>query len=223
MKQRYTKLALLTFALLATANTHAGDEQTWLALATTGSLAQDSKWLYWFDGHARSRDDANGLGVSIIRPGFGYKVSSKLTLWAGYGRIVARRDGPDAQENRIWQQATYPVTTLFGGRLSGRTRLEQRLIESADDTGYRIRQFFRWSRPIGGSDWSWLVANETFIGFNSTDFGQQSGYQQNRAYAGFAMAFAQGKRLELTYLNNHLDGGSSADSTNNNISLAVFF
>lgn len=223
MIHRQIQAAILTLTLLPAVNAIAGDEQTWLALATTESIAQDSKWLYWFDGHARSRDDANGLGVSIIRPGIGYRISSKLTLWAGYGRIVARRDGPDAQENRVWQQATYPITQVLGGKLSGRTRLEQRRIEGADNTGHRIRQFFRWSRPIGGSNWSWLIANETFIGFNETDFGQQSGYQQNRAFAGLALQVAEGKRLEVTYLNNHLDGGRGSDSTNNNISLALFF
>ncbi len=199
----------------------AGEQQTWLAVATNGPVQADSNWLYWFDGHARSQDDASGLGVSIIRPALGYKVSDKLSLWAGYARVVARRAGPDTEEHRIWQQATYPVADLFGGKLSGRTRLEQRLIEGAGDTGHRIRQFWRWSRPIQGTDWSWVLGNETFIAFNNTDFGQDSGYLQNRASLGFAWQ-AGGPRVEIGYLNNHIDR-PGADNTNHNITLALFF
>lgn len=203
----------------------ADQEQLWIGIGTNGKLGQneESPWRYWFDAHARSQDDYQKLGVSIVRPAIGYQVSDNLTLWAGYGRIVARRPGPDEKENRIWQQATYTVAEVFGGKLTGRTRLEQRLIEGFDDEGHRLRQFFRWSRPIAGGAWSWLLANETFIAFNDTDFGQRSGYLQNRAYLGFAWQIDRSARLEIAYLNNHIDRGRLSSLSNDNLSLALFF
>jgi len=136
--------AVACVALFTHVTASANENQLWLAVATNGAISEESKWRYWFDGHARSQDDRSELGVSIIRPGIGYRVSDNVTVWGGYGRIVARRAGPDTDENRIWQQATYPISSAWwGGKLTGRTRLEQRLIEGADDTGHRVRQSFR--------------------------------------------------------------------------------
>ena len=108
------------YSTIAAMPVNASEQQTWLALATNGSLQEESRWRYWFDGHARSRDDTDGLGVSIIRPGIGWQANDWLTLWGGYARVVARRDGPDVEEHRIWQQATYPVAVVMGGKLTGR-------------------------------------------------------------------------------------------------------
>ena len=197
-------------------------DQIWTSVNTNGVLTEGSKWRYWFDGHARSRNNLDGLGVSIIRPALGYAVSDRLTLWAGYARVVARRDGPDGEENRYWQQGTFPLGSLWGGNLSGRTRLEQRTFEGADDIGHRIRQAIRWERPIPDTDFSWLFFDELFVGLNSTDFGQRSGYDQNRAYFGVAWRPTSKYRFELTYLNNNIDSANGS-STNHNLSLAFFF
>ncbi|MEM9742964.1 MAG: DUF2490 domain-containing protein [Pseudomonadota bacterium] len=201
----------------------ASEQQNWLAFATNGPMGSSDHLRFWFDGHARFRDESSSLGVSILRPAIGWQLQSGLTLWAGYARVVARRSGPDAEENRFWQQATYPVGEVFGGRLGGRTRIEQRLFEGFDDTGHRIRQFWRWSRPIGQSDWSWMVANETFINIDDSDFGQRAGYQQNRLYLGFAWQAAPELRLEVSYLNNHIDRVGADDLDNHNVYLGLLY
>lgn len=198
------------------------DTQGWTALAVSGPAVKDERFLLWFDGHARFRDDISALGVSILRPGIGYRINNNLDLWLGYARVTSHQPGPDIGENRIWQQATYPLGDLFGGTLSGRTRIEQRFRESGDDTGHRVRQFFRWSRPIGDGEFSWVVANETFIALNNADWGQADGYDQNRAFFGFAWNAAPNLRIETGYLNNHLSNGPADSQTNHNFSIAFF-
>ena len=217
--------ALALFACVFSPAAHANDSdfQAWSALAISGPATQDSRFLLWFDGHARFRDDASELGTSIIRPGIGWKATDKVNLWAGYARVTGHRDGlPDIEEDRAWQQATYPITEIFGGRLSGRTRFEQRFrSDLGDDTGYRLRQFNRWARPIEGTDWSYVVANETFLGLNNTDWGQRDGFDQNRAFLGLAWKAAPKARVEFGYLNNHINGAVD-DQTNHNVSAALF-
>ena len=198
------------------------DTQGWSALAISGPAQKDSRFLLWFDGHARFRDDISELGVSIIRPGIGWKVDDDLSLWLGYARVTSHLDGPDISENRIWQQATYPITSVFGGKLSGRTRVEQRFRETGDDTGHRVRQFFRWSRPIGESDFSYVVWDELFIPVNDTDWGQRSGFDQNRGFAGIAWKPQSNLRFEAGYLNNYLNGVGAANRINHNVSVALF-
>ena len=211
--------AAATLSVPATAN----DNQLWSALAVNGPVDEDSNLLLWFDGHARFRDDASDLGVSIIRPGIGWRASANLDLWLGYARVTSHLDGPDIAENRIWQQATYPVTTVLGGSVSGRTRLEQRFRETGDDTGWRLRQFVRWARPLEGTPVSFVLANEVFVGLNGADWGQRSGFDQNRGFAGINWKIRDNLAVEAGYLNNLLDRGDGFDDQmNHNLSVALF-
>jgi len=69
---------------------------------------------------------------------------------------------------------------------------------------------------------SYVVANETFIGLNDADWGQRSGYDQNRAFLGLAWQTTQKLRIELGYLNNHVEGRTTGDQTNHVLSLALY-
>lgn len=218
--------AAIAAALGAAAPAHAqsdSDFQAWSALFFSGKPVADSRLLLWFDGHARFSDDASQLGVSIVRPGLGWQVNEDLDLWAGYARVVARTDGaPNVEENRIWQQATYSVPSLFGASVSGRTRLEQRLRDTGDDTGWRLRQFFRWERRFEGSTLSPVIANEVFVNFNDADWGQQSGFDQNRLFVGGAWRVTEKVRLEGGYLNNILNTAGPGTQTNHNVFVNLF-
>ncbi len=200
----------------------ADDFQLWTALSANGPVSDDSRFLVWFDGHARFRDDASELGVSIIRPGVGWRLNDDVSAWAGYARVVARRDGaPDVKENRIWQQATYRLGGAFGGALSGRTRLEQRLIEGADDTGWRARQMIRYARPLADTPFSAVVSNETFIAFNDTDWGAASGYDQSRNFVGVGYKLADNVSVESGYMLNHIARQNTDDDFNHVVSVSL--
>jgi len=185
----------------------------------TGKTSHD-RLLLWFDGHARFSDDAGRLGTSIIRPALGWRVSDRLKLWGGYARVTSH-PGENIDEDRIWQQATYPMGTVFGGKLSGRTRLEQRFRDSDNDTGVRIRQFFRWARKIKDSNFSFVLWNETFVALNDAEWGQRKGFGQNRAFAGFAWHASPLLRAEAGYLNNVIDVPGN-NPVNNNFSITLF-
>ena len=215
-------LLVVSVLIAAAAPAAANDNQGWTALFVNGPIAADDQLLFWFDGHARFRDDAEELGVSIIRPGLGWKVSNRLSLWGGVARVTVYRDGPDIDEDRIWQQATYSLGTPFGGSLSGRSRLEQRFRDDqGDDTGWRFRQFVRWAKPIGDGPFGWLVWNELFWGLNDADWGQRDGFDQNRLLLGITWQWNDRTRLEAGYLNNVLDQPVGSDLTNHNVSAGV--
>jgi len=217
---RYVLVAASLAATLLFSNANAGDSQTWSAIAVKGPASDKSRFLLWFDGHARYRDGTSELATTIIRPGIGWRATKNLDLWIGYARVTGHRAGPDIEEDRVWQQASYPVSRLWGGQLAGRTRLEQRSRDAGDDTGWRLRQAFRWSMPIDETKFSYVVANETFFGLNDADWGQRSGYDQNRAFLGIAWQSTARLRVELGYLNNHIDGGAAGERTNHNVALA---
>lgn len=214
-------VAFVLFGVGAALPARASDTEYWNGLVISGPARENSRLLLWFDGHARIADGADELSTGIVRPGLGYKLNDDLSLWAGYAFVTSRNAGDLVDEHRTWQQATYPVTSIFGGTLSGRTRLEQRFRDNADETGHRIRQFIRWSAPIDGP-LSLVLWNETFIGFNRTNGGNASGYQQNRGFAGLGYTPASRLRVEAGYLNNHLRVDSAPDRFNHNVSLTMF-
>ena len=216
------RIALGVLALAMTAGPCAAqDTQFWTALFANGPVEEDGRFLLWFDGHARYSEDVSRLGVSIIRPGVGYKVNERVSLWAGYAYVVSRADGRDnIIDNRIWQQATYKIASGDWGALTGRARLEQRFLSAGDETAHRLRQFVRYSKPVSPR-WTVTGWNETFIALNDTDAGISSGYDQNRTFMGMRWKPASRFALEGGYLLNHINRADGDDSTNHNASLSI--
>ncbi len=220
-------LVLTTSLLLLTQPAYSDDEdfQAWFAFATNGLVNEDSRLLYWFDGHARFGNDAGELGVSIIRPAIGWRINNSLDLWLGYARVTNSIGPSDIEEDRIWQQATYSIASNNLGSFSGRTRLEQRFRDerNGDDTGHRIRQFFRWGKPIKSTNFAYVIWDEIFIGLNETDWGQINGFDQNRAFFGMSYKLTKKARVEFGYLHNLINREGSDDLTNHVVSSTLFW
>ncbi|WP_428408618.1 DUF2490 domain-containing protein [Hyphococcus sp.] len=223
MKTASQKIFLAAALALAPVNMAAADDfQLWTAVAANGPVEEDGRFLVWFDGHARFRDDAGDLGVSILRPGVGWRLNRDLSLWAGYARVVSRQENAaDVEENRLWQQATYGVGDVLGGSVTGRSRLEQRFIDGGGDTGWRVRQLLRYSRPLTGTPLSAVVSNETFIAFNDTDWGAASGYDQSRNFVGINYKATDHLAVESGYMLNHIRRDNAADAFNHVVSVSL--
>ena len=117
---------------------YAEPDQSWAGVFFSGTPIKDSKLLVWLDGHARFRDGAEDIDVSIVRPGIGWRVSPTVDLYVGIASVTQHRDTGDIEERRLWQQAVYQIADFAGGKLTGRTRLEQRFREAGDDTGIGV-------------------------------------------------------------------------------------
>lgn len=200
----------------------ADDFQLWTAFSANGPLEEDGRLLVWFDGHARFRDDAGDLGVSILRPGLGWRIDDGLSLWAGYARVISRQEAAaDVTENRLWQQATYKIGHALGGSFTGRTRIEQRFIQGGSDTGWRVRQSLRYSRPFKGTPYSAVLSNETFIALNDTNWGAASGYDQSRNFAGINYRATDHLAIEAGYMLNHINRENAPDALNHVLSVSL--
>ena len=209
---------LVTSAPSALAQRH--DAGAWFAFAGQGHFDrqnEDARWRWWFDAHARFFDDSDGFHQSIVRPGVGYDLTPNSTLWLGYGWIAtdpARRRSFD--ENRIWQQYTWAVD-IASDRFYGRSRLEQRFVDTGDDLGWRFRQFLRYTRPLGrDSQLGLRIWDEFFIHLNDTDWGADTGLDQNRFFAGlgWTLESASYLTLEFGYLNQYVYRENRQDSAN---------
>jgi len=213
VRLRTWALTSLFFALSIASPTRAElDHQGggWLIAGGSGSLEAVSPKLsrlrWWLDFQARFFENTNGLGQTIVRPALGWSLTESTSVWLGYAWI---RDFPanrsTIDENRIWQQFLWNGA-VGQWSLQSRTRLEQRFVQTGSDVGWRLRQFVKILYPLLASDRLRFAAyDEVFIALNSTDWGADAGFDQNRLFLGFNVAVDSAGRIqaEFGYLNRY--------------------
>ncbi len=179
------------------------------------------KW--WFDGHTRFLEDADGFNQSIVRPGLGLSTSQHSAIWAGYGWIrTSPLEGADFDEHRFWQQWTWSRShDPFAFAL--RSRLEQRFLETGDDTGWRFRQLVRAQYALPHCPRrTFVVWDEFFVHLNDTDWGARDGFNQNRLFVGFGVKRDSRRRTEIGYLNQLINVPGGNDRMNHILSINVY-
>ena len=225
-----TILLTIIFASGQTTAQTVHDFGSWFSVNTQGKInrcGEDSCFRWWFDGHLRYLDDSDGFNQSIFRPGLGYQLTPNANIWIGYAWIneLPANGNPVFDENRIWQQVLWS-DKVGPQTLYSRSRLEQRFVETGDDTGWRFRQFVKMDRPFRpGSPLSFVIWDEGFFDLNETDFGQNGSFSQNRVFVGIGRKFngARSPKLEIGYLNQFLRRKSADDRFNHILSLNWFW
>ena len=204
--------ALASIGMASCANAEVEEDgRVWLNLAMQGSFSQASPWGWYMELQPRFKEDGQEHDQTILRPAINYKLSDRASVWLGYADVRTHGANGTNHEQRWWQQFMYTFPpTANGIVLTSRTRLEQRNLDTGDDTAHRVRQLVRVTKKMDGSDsLSWLVWDELFINTRSTDWGALSGFDQNRAFAGIAWQATSNARLEVGYINQYVRGNTS--------------
>ncbi len=204
------------------------DGEIWTAIVLQGKLgAKDTpleRWRLWLDLHDRQRDEGQHLDTVIVRPGVGYALNDRMTVHVGYAAVWTDAAGRDTRlEDRAWQQLVWmiPVGDLT---VQSRTRLEQRFAETDGDTGWRLREFVKTTVPLVEDKRTFVSAwDELFWDLNHTDWGQRTGFRQNRAFLGLGRFLDAGKKvsIEAGYLNQWVDRPGE-DKLNHCLSIWMF-
>lgn len=221
-------LLLLSLPRLA-AGQAVSDAGQWNALLTQGDLNafgwESDKLKWWFDGHLRLLDDAGGFNQSIVRPGIGWQLTERSTVWAGYAWInTSTPSGLEFDEHRIWQQWIWSKG-FDVWKFAHRSRFEQRLIETGHDLGLRFRAFFRTQHNLPSRPKMTLVWwDEIFYHLNDTDWGAESGFNQNRAFAGVGYQPSPDCpwRVEVGYLHQVIEASAANDRNHHILSVNIF-
>lgn len=191
----------------------------WAILTATDVLpgtGDGNRWYYWVDAQARYSDIGSGGNQYLIRPAIGYRPGSNVSYWLGYARFRTRSaNGNVVDENRYWQQASWTVARWDRGVLSMRARLEQRDVESGDDTGLALRYLIRYTQPIGDTGTKRLILGvEPFYNLRDTDWGGKAGMAQNRIYAGVGWRASDRVTVDTGYMNQYVWRRNAEDSSN---------
>jgi hypothetical protein len=194
-------------ATRASATEH--DSGAWAIFSTANVLGHDdgqNPWRYHFDAQVRLFDLGGGAEQYLLRPGIGYQLNDKVSLWGGYARFYTRTSsGDSASEDRLWQHVAWKAGSPWGGSLSMRLRLEQRSVSIGDDIGVVLRYQLKYSGAFGKSDRTeFFVAIEPFADLRDTDWGGRARISQNRTSLGFGWKSNPRWGLELGYMNQLL-------------------
>jgi hypothetical protein len=214
------RVTLLTAVLLA-APAAAQDVQSWNTLLVQGPV--DGKLLLWAEAQTRLSNDLDRVGTVIGRVGLGVRTKNDIDFHAGYQyQHNNPAPGISSDEHRFWQQVMGPVLRRQNGfALITRWRLEERTFEGAQDTGLRLRVFWRVQMPLHGRGTAGpLLISETFVALNSTDWGARGGFDQQRTFVGWLQPLSKRLNLEAGYMLQHLNRpGNNPDNHVINLTL----
>lgn len=193
-------LAALLSGLPAVAQAAEEDIGAWSAVNATAAL--NDRVSLTMDAQLRFGNDVSRLGQYLIRPSVGLKVGDTTTLSLGYAYFHTDPDGPAVfDEHRVWQQAAFRLAGNGKGvTLTARSRLEQRWVEGSAGAGLRLRQQLRLTAPLSGKARA-VAWTEPFIAFNDTRWGQRSGLDRWRNFAGVNAPLSKAVSVEPGYLN----------------------
>ncbi len=219
--------SVLILARGAVAQT-ADDGALWAMAIAQGKFGdKDSgldRWRWWLDVQVRYRDEAQTYDSSFFRPGVGYALNDQFVLHLGYAFIESDpATGDEVRENRAWQQLIWNAP-VDGFTLQSRTRLEERFVVDEADTGWRLRELVKATVPLVDDKSTFLsIWDEAFWDLDDTDWGQRTGFRQNRAFAGIGQFLneKQSMSVEVGYCNQWLD--RPGEDRLNHILLLAFF
>jgi Protein of unknown function (DUF2490) len=221
----YSRGLIAALLILVTSASRAetdDDNRIWLNLNAQGKLAIEG--FNWFaELQPRWRNNGRELDQLLARPAIFYKLSERSSLWLGYANVQTRttRSGK-TEEHRIWQQFSYTFK-LGTVALQSRTRLEQRMLDTGDDIGHRLRQMVRLTMPLEKAPkFSLIGSNEVFVNLNAPDWGVRPGFDQNRLFFGVGYSVNSKLRLEAGYLNQYVNT-AAIDRRNHVLSTSLSF
>ncbi len=181
-----------------------------------------SNFLAFLELAPRTRDYSGAFSQLLIRPILGYKASKEISLSLGYtwhGEYSKNLDDKFANAtNDFIQQLQWIHDFSPALNFQYRLRLEQRFFADAD-IGHRIRQRFRVTYTIPGTQAYFIGADEIFIYLNNLNASLresqvQQGINQNRSYAGFGYKITPDINVDTGYQLQYVNNFGRADLFN---------
>jgi hypothetical protein len=222
---RFTVLCVV--ASLAVAHVTAGlavcetihDARVWISFTGQGRLSHASRWRWYFDVQNRDRNTGRDIDQFVLRPGVGFALSDRSSVWAGYAYTANFTSSGKVYENRTWQQFVW-TTASASLAMSSRSRVEQRLFEGESTTAWRIRQQVRVTQSMQAHPALSLIGWDEILYHLNTTSRSRRGFDQNRAFGGVGFKLRRTVRLDLGYLNQFVHA-SPANRMNHALSAVV--
>lgn len=219
--------ALVTAAIPDAGADLTADWGSWAQVVAEGNLKFLDPDLengrLWLEGQSRWDDDWQHWYQGMARAALGYSLSDRTTVWVGYTFLPTQNLGkPYIAQQDLWPAFRYVLPTEFG-TFTFRTMFETNFLRG-DDPRFRPRQMVRYLRPLGFEPRLSVIAwDEFFVRINSTPWGGQAGFDQNRAFLGFGWSFDPNYRAEIGYLNQYIEDANQRNQTMHHLLMGSLF
>jgi hypothetical protein len=231
-------LLLIEDARAGAPTTLVEDTGAWFQAVGEGSLKgvhpSLDKVRVWVEGQSGFDQGMDHWYQGMVRVAAGYSITDRLTVWVGYNYLPTENlnynlelkginvNGQPVSQQDLWPAIRYNLPTDVG------TFIFRTMWESNFGLGSQLRERPRLMiKIIHPLDFeprlSLIVWDEAFYRINNTSWGGKSGFDQNRAFAGFGWTFKNNIRIELGYMNQYLGGSNYTNSTIHNLGMASVF
>ena len=214
----------ISFALIAltcaAAPAAMAENQIWTSIDLAAGPSAEGPLGTSLEINSRYEPDGD-LSRIELRPGVTYALRNGVELSGGSYWGHTNQRGPDRNEHRLWQQASYDIAQAGSFEVSGRTRMEQRYRESFDDTGARLRQRVTVSYPVPGTPFTLSVGPEVYFELLETDWGAETGLSEVRTETKIDWAVSETLELSLGYLNQFENEHDGRDETDHHIVIGL--
>jgi hypothetical protein len=195
-----SSLLLLALASFPAAAEAKDDAQLWTGGSVTAKLG--GSWRMSQELVARLSDRRGGLYEIESNTLLGYRLSPRLTLWAGYTHDPLYDGGHfTVLEQRAREQLTFDQVKAGPGTLSLRLRIEQRWREGVAGASWRLRPYARYSLPLGRGGSALILSHESFVNINRTAFQIRTGEERMRNAVAVTVPVDKRLNAEIGYLN----------------------
>lgn len=238
------KNILLAVLLFGTSHLLHAQGQTQFSgwLATFNTFKTGKKTSIHNDIQLRSTDELKHVQTFLFRLGLNYQVRKNMTATAGYAFIDNRRTIAAvtgyAPEHRIWEQFIISHK-IKKAMIAHRFRLEQRFISRSMVSGNelkndghvyanRFRYFMRSVLPLHKGGGTFVkgpfaaLQNEVFVNIGNKANVNGEFFDQNRLYIAGGYRLSPKLDLEAGYMNQYINGRSSAFTNNHIVQLASY-
>jgi hypothetical protein len=212
-----------------------GSEQLfgqWTQFAAYGNFGNKSPWIWWTDVAVRSsqnhkaKDGTQGYDVGSIptHSAVGYQFDPSNSLMLGYTYQYSQPPyaKKSTNENRIYQQFQNSLDWKENGKLTNRTRYEQRWVTYSSEMAQRLRHQVKFQYPIN-KDWGFVISDELFLNINSVNWGPKAGFDQNRVFIGPVYNIDDRQRVEFGYMNNYVNKDLKSDLDNDVLVINYYY
>lgn len=203
------------------------DWGSWAQVVAEGSLKFLDPGLangrLWLEGQSRWDDEWLHFYQGMARAALGHSLSDRATIWVGYTFLPTQNLGkPYIAQQDLWPAFRYVLPTEFG-TFTFRTMFETNFLRG-DDPRFRPRQMIRYLEPLRFEPRLSVIAwDEFFVRINSTPWGGQAGFDQNRAFLGFGWSFDPNYRAEIGYLNQYLEDANQRNQAMRHLLMGSLF
>lgn len=196
------------------------DERVWWNATVQKRSGTPSPWRWYFEVQGRMRDGIDALDQLLVRPAVGYDLTSRSSVWLGYGYTPGfPASGGTLTEHRSYQQHLWSAS--FSKHQVGlRSRLEQRDIEGNDGLAWRFRHQARVTRTVKPGRLTASVSNELLFHLNTTRR-TAAGFDQNRIFGGLGVILKPSARIEAGYLHQYINSLSGPNRSNHVASIVL--